>query len=641
MAWPNSTERSARGSSFCMVLFGISKRESGTNEVDLVATVFSQVKTVTCQKLWFRGLWKSSNNRNTKSVVGHLALADQCWHAKQGDFLVTVVLPVHPCVNEARIRRAATHNGRALRQCVSAVQLGTESHLVVIFLLKHVARTRRAAAVLVPVVFHRCSWCFALLVHSLGIRLENGCFSPLRIYRTGGKAPRLPEAEMVSWLMISLVFTFSSQEWPKLEISQKRGVLSIRFEAYQAEVKSTKIDELRQSNFSFNPKAPSFTLNPQARCCFFFCSAVCFWSRLFWCVVMHGMLKVFGCCASVEAKISIPIYFHCLYPAALCFSLQLCKSYMLYSTVHVMHTICNLHVHNVHNHTSWRVILMYLCALHAYIIEMTHVLSIVQVPLPNPTKSLAQAGEFTPGGPQAQPPAKHWSEMACGFQGAWQGNWGAKVPISSNEMSSWGPRDLPQASAPIPSDLEETLSPFSIHGVSGRMLQCMSGSWQVAHSFPHFQFPCKSWLRKASGKLAPQIWSVLETRARNWTKCSTCMNMTIKMPLSPFQVVDVAEGERGPFRNPGDVLSTCQEFNSRKAGEFFPWAPDVLTFCYCFLATDILLHLSETLDNMWKTFTKRFHLAVLRRIGQMPRVHPTRMCAVVLPAFACACLQNT
>lgn len=105
----------------------------------------------------------------------------------------------------------------------------------------------------------------------------------------------------------------------------------------------------------------------------------------------------------------------------------------------------------------------YLCALHAYIIEMTHVLSIV--PLPNRTKSLAQAGEFTPGGggPQAQPPAKHWPEMACGFQGAWQCNWGAKVPSSLNEMSSWGPRDLPQASARIPSDLEqETLSPLSM-----------------------------------------------------------------------------------------------------------------------------------------------------------------------------------
>ena len=48
---------------------------------------------------------------------------------------------------------------------------------------------------------------------------------------------------------------------------------------------------------------------------------------------------------------------------------------------------------------------------------------------------------------------------------------------------------------------------------------------------------------------------------------------TINYPLvkscNARQVVDVAEGERGPFRNPGDVLSACQEFNSRKAGDFF------------------------------------------------------------------------
>lgn len=178
----------------------------------------------------------------------------------------------------------------------------------------------------------------------------------------------------------------------------------------------------------------------------------------------------------------------------------------------------------------------YLCALHAYIIEMTHVLSIV--PLPNRTKSLAQAGEFTPGGggPQAQPPAKHWPEMACGFQGAWQGNWGAKVPSSLNEMSSWGPRDLPQASARIPSDLElETLSPPSMfprkwcHFYKISAWLYMVCVWkdvavhvrQLTSStfFLHFQFPSELWLRKASGKLAPQIWSVLETRARNWTKC--------------------------------------------------------------------------------------------------------------------------
>lgn len=165
--------------------------------------------------------------------------------------------------------------------------------------------------------------------------------------------------------------------------------------------------------------------------------------------------------------------------------------------------------------------------------------------------------------------------------------------------------------------------------------------------FLHFQFPSELWLRKASGKLAPQIWSVLETRARNWTKCINMYehyNQDATIPLSkvvsPCKVVDVAEGERGPFRNPGDVLSACQEFNSRKAGDFF----HELQMCWHFVVFWQLTIFASSFRDFgqhWNNISKRSHLAVLRRIGQMPRVHPTRMCAVVLPTLACAGLQNS
>ena len=90
-----------------------------------------------------------------------------------------------------------------------------------------------------------------------------------------------------------------------------------------------------------------------------------------------------------------------------CFVFQPTVMYKLYA---VQHCTCQCNAYNLQ--FVYMVVYTchdesYLCALHAYIIEMTHVLSIV--PLPNRTKSLAQAGEFTPGGggPQAQPPAKH------------------------------------------------------------------------------------------------------------------------------------------------------------------------------------------------------------------------------------------
>ena len=84
---------------------------------------------------------------------------------------------------------------------------------------------------------------------------------------------------------------------------------------------------------------------------------------------MNGMLKVFGCCDSVKAKFSIYTYLFSL-SLSCCVVFQptvIYISYILYRTVHVMHTVCNLHVHN---QTSCRVIPM--CIACMYIIYQRH-----------------------------------------------------------------------------------------------------------------------------------------------------------------------------------------------------------------------------------------------------------------------------
>ena len=119
-------------------------------------------------------------------------------------------------------------------------------------------------------MFHRCSWCLHYWYIRLGSCLRMNVFL---CQDNIERVEKLQHCLKQKWLVDVLFrfFTFSSQEWPKPEISQKRGVLRFRFPACQAEAKSpAKLDEPRQSNFSFNPKAPSFTLNPQARCCLFF-----------------------------------------------------------------------------------------------------------------------------------------------------------------------------------------------------------------------------------------------------------------------------------------------------------------------------------------------------------------------------------
>lgn len=147
---------------------------------------------------------------------------------------------------------------------------------------------------------------------------------------------------MVSWLMFSLVLRFHLRNGQSRRSVKSVGCSASGFQPIRLRWSQRILMNPGRATFpSIQKLHPSHSTRRLGAV--FFVLGVCFWSCLFWCVVMHGMLKDLGCCNSVKAKFSIHIYFHCVYPAALCFSLQLCISYMLYSTVHVMHTICNLY----------------------------------------------------------------------------------------------------------------------------------------------------------------------------------------------------------------------------------------------------------------------------------------------------------
>lgn len=140
------------------------------------------------------------------------------------------------------------------------------------------------------------------------------------------------------------------------------------------------------------------------------------------------------------------------------------------------------------------------------------------------------------------------------------------------------------------------------------MFQCMSGSWQVAHSFYTFSSPpnCDSGKLVASWPLrSGQCWK-LELEIEQ--SVSTCTNMTIKMRLSPCQELYHPAscrrgwGWKGAFPKSWRCSFSVPRIQLQKGRWFFPWAPDVLTFC-CFLATDNFCFIFQ---RLWTKFGQHF-----------------------------------